>query len=143
MAGLNLTPNPTIIAIQLGIFLTAYYSVKNLVLTPYLELRKKREIATSGRKDDALGLLGENETITSQIDQKLATATRSMRDEHAIVRRQANETKAAIIGAADAEARSELKQVQERIRAELAEQRAKLPQVIEQLSAELYAKTIH
>ena len=76
MSSLNLTPNPSILLVQLGLFLANLFVIKKLILQPYLALRARREAMTTGNAGEAQKLAHEASEKAKQIDDKL-TNTRA------------------------------------------------------------------
>ena len=66
MSSLNLVPNPTIMAIQAGLFVANFVAVKKLLLEPYLKVYDQRQDLTVGNKTEAIKILEENESTMSK-----------------------------------------------------------------------------
>jgi F0F1-type ATP synthase membrane subunit b/b' len=67
----TLVPDPTVIAVQGVIFLTAVVLVKKLMLDPYERLRVLRSQQTTGSSDAAKGLAQRNAEIQFSIEKAL------------------------------------------------------------------------
>ena len=60
MSGLNLVPNPTVLAVQAGVFMANIFVIKKLWLDPYLRVYEKRQANTTGSQTDAEKISKEN-----------------------------------------------------------------------------------
>jgi len=143
MAELNIRPDPTVIALQFGIFMASVYSVKKLILQPYLSMREQRQTATSGQKGDADDLLAQNKSLAEELEKKWSASTTAIRDEIAKIRKEAQEKKSVLVAAAEAEARQTIKEMQTSLRQNLEQERQKLPEIVSKIAGEWYAETIH
>jgi F0F1-type ATP synthase membrane subunit b/b' len=141
MAQLNLSPVPTVVAIQIGVFIVNMMIVKKLFLDPYMRLRAKRDALTSGSKADASRLLYECDEIARKVQDSIDSAASVAASERERIKTAAAKKRAEIIHAAELKAKAEFEAVSSSINEELAEQRRLLPKVITSLTDELFALT--
>lgn len=142
MSSLNLSPNPTVMLVQTGIFLANFVAIKKLFLDPYLTLADKRQELTVGNQRDAQVLEQKNEETLRILASKIDQA----RDEAALTRTQvtteANSKRDAILSEAELEAKRTIEEMRVQIREELAEERSKLPGIVQELTEAMYQRTV-
>ena len=143
MAGLNLTPHIPAVAAQAGIFLSAVFVVKKLMLEPYLEVQAKREKNTVGNKAAASDIQKENEKMVQDIVERQEAAGRESRKLSTSIIQQAREKKDSILAAASKEAVDLVESVREKVDAGLEEERNRIPQFVSELTQVVYQKTLN
>ena len=74
MASLDLSPNPTVMMVQAGLFLVNFVAVKKLILEPYLKVADAREKLTSGDQAEAAAVLEKSDSGMRQVSEKLEAA---------------------------------------------------------------------
>lgn len=143
MAGLNLTPNPLVLATQAGIFLASMHFVKTLMVNPYLQIRTKRLQATTGAKGEATAVLESNGAKMAAIEAKLGAALDSAKSTADAVKREATAKKDSIIDLARAAAHQEIIDLEHEVEAWMKDQQLKLPAIVTELSKICLEKTLH
>jgi F0F1-type ATP synthase membrane subunit b/b' len=143
MSGLNLVPNPTILAIQSGIFFTAIYTVKKLYLDPYLKLKEKRLNATVGNQQSAAQLLADNHKKLEQITASVKKGVHTAMETSEAIRKTSSAEKDKILQEADKAAKQSLDEIRTEISSELKTEKTKLPDVVKQLTEQVYAQTVN
>lgn len=126
MSGLNLTPNPMVIAVQGGIFLSALVIIKKNFLEPYVKLRSLRDQLTTGVKGSADGLNAEAEQMASKINQSTESCIQSVKAETTALREQASEKRQELVTAAEKEAEEFMKSARDELRSTLREEGTKV-----------------
>lgn len=142
MSTLNLIPNPPVLAVQAGIFLVNYVVIKKLFVEPYLSVRDKRERLTVGNKEEATKAIGKAEVLAAEINVAISNAADGAKKERDRSRAVATEKRAAIVSAAEAEARSAVESIEKQIQADLRAERLKIPAVIQALSKQVYDQAL-
>ena len=71
MADLNLIPNPSLMVSQACLLVVNLFIAKKLFIGPYLELRERRESATTGSAKEAQDFLTEAELKSQVIAERL------------------------------------------------------------------------
>lgn len=142
MAQLHLIPDPTVLAVQAGIFLVGIAVVKKLMLEPYLSVRSRREALTTGSQADAKKALAEALLVTEKITGQINEASAQARAEKEVIREKAINTRNDILGAANAEAKAIIERVVERIQGEVAEETQKIPANVSRLTDEVYGLAV-
>jgi len=74
MAELNLVPNPTLLVVQGGVFLTNIWLINKLILKPYLKLKEARDRLTIGNQDATRSVHQEIELKSKTIKERLDKA---------------------------------------------------------------------
>ena len=143
MSGLNLNPNPAVLATQAAIFLTSLFAVKTLMVNPYLKIREKRQQSTLGSKNEASSILTSNAQALKNCDMKIADAISEARSAAEKIKQTAVEQKQALLTKAQHEAQQTLKAMETTIVQTLANERQKIPQIVEQLASICFDQTIH
>lgn len=138
MAALNLVPNPSVLIVQVGVFLVNMAVVKKLFVEPYLVVRERREALTVGSKDEATRALAECETITQAIEARIVATATEAKKERERLRNAALEKRAAVLAAANAETQKTVEAVEQQIRQDLVAERAKVPSIVASLTDEVY-----
>ena len=126
MSGLNLTPNPMVIAVQGGIFLSALLIIKKNFLQPYMALRQKRDQMTTGVKGSAEGLTQAASQMTQKIQQSTETCLLEVRKQTSEIREQATQKRVELVQAAESEAATFMAAAREDLRTTLREETTKV-----------------
>lgn len=142
MASLNLIPNPSVLAVQAGVFMANVVVVKKLFVDPYLKVRDARDNATQGSKEEADRLYSKSETLAEEIQQKITQASAEARQTREGIRQDAIAKRRKIMQEAESEARQKVDEVEQRIKSELAEQQKRIPEIVGQLTDEVYSATV-
>ena len=138
MASLELVPHPSVLAVQVGVFLANLVVVKKLWVEPYLLVKERRQKLTVGSKDEATRLLAEAEKVAEEINSKLLTAASEAKASREGVREAALQRRTQILAAADAEAKAYVGTVERQVKEELMRERGKVPAVVHKLTDEVY-----
>jgi len=142
MASLNLVPNPTVVAVQMGIFLTNLYIVKKMLLEPYLVLRAKRDGLTTGSQKDSERLSQESEAMTQSITTAVQSALVSASGAVEQIRATAQKRKDEIVKQAEEVARVQIENARKEIVSNLQAERAKIPATVKSVADEIYRMTL-
>jgi F0F1-type ATP synthase membrane subunit b/b' len=142
MSGLNLVPNPAVIATQGVVFLCAYVIVKKFYVEPYKVLRAKRLAATLGSKEGASELLRSNEVKQEQIKSKIAAAIGEAQKLVESSKSQAQAKRLDLVSVAEQEADAQLQKLKQEMQQNLAQERAKIPQIVQSLSELTFGKLL-
>ncbi len=143
MSGLNLTPNPLVLATQAGIFLTSLYTIKTLMITPYLKVRGKRQELTVGSQSEAGSILSKNAETMTMVESKIAQAVTEARQIGDKLRAAAQEERKTILAQAHSEAQRVMSAMEENIKSTLVQERQKIPNIVEQISQICFEQTVH
>jgi len=143
MAELSLVPNPTLLVVQTGIFLTNVWLVNTLILKPYQKLKAARDQATVGNQDEARRTLQEVATISEAIKQKTTAALEQARQSIKSARDQAQNQQAQLTAAANAESQTFLDGFRTDLKTNLASERAKSNEILGTLSDEIFKKLLN
>lgn len=138
MASLNLVPNPTVLAVQAGLFLVNCFVVKKLYVEPYLRVRDRREALTVGSKDEAVRALSESDALAQKIEARISAAMLEAKAERERIRQVALANRDTLVADATAESRRNVEAVERQIQQEVAGERLKIPQIVASLTAEVY-----
>ena len=142
MSTLNLTPNPSILLIQLGLFLANLFVIKKLILQPYLELRTKREAMTKGNAGVAQKLTQEAAQKAKQIDDQLI-AMRTDIATHATKLKNDTTAKAReTIRNAEQEAKKFITENERVISEQVRAEETKLPELVNSTAKTLFEQAI-
>ncbi|MES2745042.1 MAG: hypothetical protein V4655_06430 [Bdellovibrionota bacterium] len=142
MSSLNLTPNPTVMIIEAGVFLANFFVVKKLLLEPYLGVSAKRKELTEGNQSQAEHLEIENQKAIQRIQSQLNTVadeTRSLRDSTI---QKAKVERDSLVHVASDEAARTIESMRKELSAELASERSRIPTLVDQLTREFVAKIV-
>jgi len=142
MAGLNLVPNPAVLLVQSGIFLTTLYAVKKLFITPYLSVREKRQSVTVGAHSGAEKLNADARSTQEHIDKKMSAVIEESKQTLSMTKQEINEEKNKIIEQARKESAEIVEHMRQQLTKELAEERAKVPAVVNQLTEAVFNKAM-
>lgn len=138
MASFELFPDPVVTVVEAGIFLTNLVVIKKLILDPYVQLKDKRDAATTGSKDDAVKIVAECETVTNQITEKLSAAAQNAKSMRETIRTEAVKTRDSLLESAEKEAKSTVEKVREEVAKNLSEERGRVSEIVSGLSQEVY-----
>lgn len=114
-SGLNLIPNPGVMAIVAAVFLLAMQVIKVYFLQPFLQLHQKRNQLTSGGKDDAQQKMLSIAAREGELKEKLALARESAAAAKDRVLSQSKDSAARKISAAKTEAEGQLQSARREI----------------------------
>lgn len=142
MSSLNLTPNPTVMIIEAGVFLVNFLVVKKLLLEPYLSVSAKRKDLTEGSQNQAEHLEIENQNAIQKIQSQLsqvADETRTLRDRTI---QDAKVQRDSLVHGASDEATRVIENMRQELSKELAAERSRIPGLVDQLTREFVAKVV-
>ena len=134
MGSLNLVPNPTVMAVQAGLFVANFVVVKKLLLDPYLKVYDKRQTLTVGNKHEAAELVQKNEDALAEIKKKLKGANDEAVSLRNALTSEAKTKKAELIGAAEKKAKESIDDVRTKIQASMKAEMAKIPTMVDELT---------
>lgn len=143
MANLYLVPNPSILAVMMGIFFTVYFTIKKLFIAPYLGLRERRLKATTGSQAGASELLAETAADSKMIEEKIQAAGTAARQTFETSKQEARVERDKIIAAAEQEAKKTVKEIESAIAGDMKIEKEKIPQIVEALTNALFEKAIN
>lgn len=138
-AQFRLAIDPQVVGVQFGLFIVNMAIVKKFYVEPYLRLRHKRDVLTTGSQADATRLLFECDEIARKVQDTIEEAAAVAASERERVKSAAMQKRMEIIRSAEQKARSEFDTIASRVKAEVEEQRSLLPKVVAGLTAEFYA----
>jgi F0F1-type ATP synthase membrane subunit b/b' len=107
-SGLNLIPNPGVMAVIATVFLLAMQVIKIYFLQPFQQLHQKRSQLTSGGKDEAEQKMRSIAAREGELKEKLAMARESASAAKDRVLSQSKDSATRKISAAKAEAEGQL-----------------------------------
>lgn len=142
MSSLNLTPNPTVMVIEAGVFLVNFLVVKKLLLEPYLSVNAKRKQLTEGNQNQAEHLEIENQQSAQKIKSQLglvADESRALREQAV---QKAKSKRDSIVNSASEEASKTIESMRQEIKRELASEQARIPALVERLTKEFVQKVV-
>jgi F0F1-type ATP synthase membrane subunit b/b' len=143
MAELNLIPNPTLLAVQTGVFLANVWIVNALILKPYQKLKESRENLTTGKQDESKAVRAEIAVRLDDIKKQTSDAFEKARKMLAQAREQASNQQAEIVSSAHLAVQTELDQFRIALKSNLDQERAKAPQVVQGLAQEVFQKLLN
>jgi F-type H+-transporting ATPase subunit b len=136
-----LIPDPIVLCVQAGLFLTSVVVVKKTMLDPYRKLRAHRDGLTTGSSDQSKTLSQQAEGLRNRLDDIIKKSRDQARQEADRIRLNATALKEQIVQQAEAEASRILESATAELSASLAKLRQNKDQVSE-LSELLVAKVI-
>lgn len=139
MASLNLIPNPSVLAVQTGLFLANIYVIKKLIVEPYMVVREQRDRLTVGSKDEAEHAIEESKKVFEYIKDALHSASLKVKDEREGLRQNALMQRKEIISAAEQEAKAEINDISQQIQKTLEVEKQKIPAVVQGLTTDVYS----
>lgn len=134
MSSLNLVPNPTVMAVQAGIFLANFVVAKKLILEPYLRVHRQRTKLTDGSKAEAADIIKKNDETAVEIKQQIKSATQEAEEIRSELTNKASEAKRRLISEAEETARNALEEAERVVSESLSTEKAKIPSMIKELS---------
>ena len=143
MAQLHLVPNPTVLVVQAGFFLTILVTVKRLLLEPYLSVRSKRQAMTTGSQDGAKQIIRQNAEKTEEIQTAIKTASAEAQTLSQSILQAANLEKDKLIQEAEAAAKQVTKKMSDEIKAELQQEQVKVPGIVAKLADTMFQQAIN
>ncbi len=143
MAELSLVPNPTLLVVQTGIFMTNVWLVNTLILKPYQKLKAARDQDTVGNQDEARRTLKEVAAISETIKQKTSAALERARSTIKSAREQAQKQQNQITATATEESQSFLDSFRTDLKSNLSSERAKSKEILGPLSDEIFKKLLN
>ena len=141
--GLNLVPNPLILFIQTIIFLLSMFSIKRLILDPYLRVKKQRDESTAGKSDQAKNLVKRNDEASKEISDRVHKAVQQSNQTVESIRRDAGIKRAEILNQAETESKKKVESIRAEINGMLDEEKKKLPEIISNLSKEFKGQLVN
>ncbi len=142
MSTLNLTPNPTVMVIEAGVFLVNFFVVKKMLLEPYISVSEKRKQMTEGNQSQAEHLELENQKAAEQIQSRLVQVVDESRTVSKQTVEQAKAKRDELVHAASTEASSTIERLRSELKKELDAERARVPALVEQLTREFVQKIV-
>lgn len=142
MSSLNLTPNPTVMIIEAGVFLVNLWVVKKLLLEPYLGVSAKRKQLTEGSQSLAENLEIENQKAIQKIQSQLnqvVDETRSLRDQ--TIQKAKIDRDTLVHGASDDASRT-IESMRQELSRELASERTRIPALVDTLTKEFVSRVV-
>ncbi len=142
MSSLNLTPNPTVMAVEAVVFLVNFFAVKKLLLEPYLKVNAQRKEQTEGNQSQAEHLELENQKAIEKINVKIGQVSeesRTLREQ--TVQKAKLDRDSQVQGASD-EASRTIESLRQELAKELAAERARIPGLVDQLTKEFVSKIV-
>ena len=142
MSSLNLTPNPTVMVIEAGVFLVNFLVVKKLLLEPYLSVNAKRKQLTEGNQNQAEHLEIENQQSAQKIKSQLglvADESRALREQAV---QNAKSKRDSIVNSASEQASKTIESMRQELSRELASEQARIPALVERLTKEFVQKVV-
>ncbi len=143
MSSLNLNPDPIVMGVQAGIFLTNMYIVKKLMLDPYMKLRTARDAKTGGSQAAAEELLDKAANMDFVITSKMRDAHKSASTVRETIKAAAAAKRAVLLSEAETTARKEQSEIQRAIAENLSEERSKKEQTIQKITEEFIQFATH
>ena len=139
----TLVPDPTVMVVQAGIFLTAIYTVNKLYLQPYLKLRGTRDDATSGLVERSNRLSETNEKLMSKIDLEIAEAKTKAKNQAKTIREEAKSRREGIVIEAEKAASLFTKAASTELTKKIAEEESKLAGKLSEITDAMLQKVLH
>lgn len=137
--GLNLIPNPGVLAIVAVIFWAAMRVVKHYFIEPYLKLQQKRDGMTTGGQTEAEARLAEVKAKQQDLEQRLAASrAEAFAKKEKLILDTQKDAKSILVKAkaeADAEIAASRQQISERVK----EESGKISGHARKLADEFYA----
>ena len=140
MAELNLVPNPTLLVVQGGMFLTNIWLINKLILRPYLKLKEARDRLTIGNQDATRSVREEIELKSKTIKERLDKALDDARLTLNAARQEAEKQQEQMVNLAQENLERDLEHFRTGLKITLLEERSKTAKVVEDISQEIYKK---
>lgn len=142
MSSLHLVPNPTIIAVQAGVFLANFVIVKKFYLDPYLKITGKREAMTDGSQEESASIEKKNAETSARMERQLRELNEHTHEHRARLNAEADDKSSKILQLAENEAESIIAGVQEEIKLAVEKESANIPETVEELTSAIYKQTL-
>ena len=142
MASLNLKPTLWILAIQAVIFLLTLFSIKKLILKPFLELKVKRDNMTVAKRFKADKMFKDCEEMRARFEAKMDEVCGFAKEEHTKKRKIAMTEYYEVIHKAENEAKAAVSSLTKEIEAGISAERAKIPSIVKSMTDEIYVKLL-
>ena len=142
MSGLNLSPNPVVLLVQSGLFLTGLVIVKKLFVVPFMKIKKHREHLTIGTKSDIQTIQLKNEIDQKSLIDKLAQAKLEALSDGNRIRQKAFVERGRIVEAAQLESKRILTEFEAKLDKALNVEAEKLPKVVAEVARSCFEVTI-
>jgi len=141
-AGLNLTPDPVVLAANLVVLGLLIYSVNKLLLQPIVRVLQAREARTSGAQERATEISSEVAGLAAQIEARLVEARREAQAQRAAILAKAEEEDRRILTLAREETTRTLDAVRASVSEELERARISLRDDVVALSREAATRVL-
>lgn len=115
MAHLELKPEPIIVAVQGVVFLASLFTVKKLMLEPFLKLRARRKDLTEGRFVAARKIVDDAEQKLGAVRERMREAAMAAREDRDAIVDKAVAERATMIATAEAEGKQLITDMKKRI----------------------------
>jgi F0F1-type ATP synthase membrane subunit b/b' len=123
MSSLELKPEPVIVLVQGAIFLASVFSVKKLMLDPFMRIRARRKALTEGRFAEARKTVSDAETKLTGIREQLREAAIAAKKEREGIMEQAKKERATLVEKAEQEGKAHLGTIKAQIKSDLDQER--------------------
>ncbi len=143
MSSFELFPEPTVLAVEAGVFLVNMAIIKKFMVDPYLKLKDKRDAATTGSKEGAAAALEKCESISAAIAKAIHAANDDARGIKEKIQVDASQKRDALVAAATKEARGTIESMQADVATQLNKERARVSEIVGSLTSEVYATAIN
>jgi F-type H+-transporting ATPase subunit b len=134
--GLNLVPNPLLLALHFGVLLLLIYPVNRFLLQPLTQILEQRRSRTSGALLEAELQLKDAGDLAGTIEKRLATARQEGQSRRLAVLAQAEAAERDLLGRAREEATRTIDALRARIAEDTRAARDALPNLTRQLAGE-------
>lgn len=138
MADINLVPDPQVIIGQGLAFGAAVYVVNKLILKPYLELRDRRALHTSGAKESSARMLEDIASKSLEIKETKSKIFGQINAQRAKYKEEATLQANEVIASARLAAENELKGFKKEIEQQLATERANVVTASKKICSEIF-----
>lgn len=142
MSSLQLVPNPTVIAVQAGVFMANFVIVKKLYLDPYLRVSGKREALTEGSQEESAEIERQNAQTSANMEAQLRELNEMTHKHRQSLNSEADDKSSKILALAEKEAQQIIADVQEQIKAAVAKESENIPETVEELTSAIYKQTL-
>ncbi len=138
MAGLNLIPNPGVIAVVAVFFLAAVKIVKTYFLQPFKKLQTQRENMTTGGHEEAVKRLERAKVEQIELNKKLSLARDEAQAKKNIVIEETNRQAKAILEKIKNQADTDISAARITISEIIKNESEKVIPLVDRLAEELY-----
>ena len=143
MASLNLQPNLQLMLAQAAVFAANFYVVKKLFVSPYLKIKEKRDLFTTGRIKSSEISIKECRDLEFQIEERL----KNSREEVVVFcekeKQEAIKQKNVVLTKAKEEAEKVLQKMRLEIQEKVKQENEKIASLAKPLADEVFQKVIH